>query len=83
MSESAISMPAGRAYAGPPAPGRRMWAVTVLTCPCCEGLHQHRAVDTDRLLSGNAVRRCPTTNTKYVLRPVERRREARRRDSGR
>jgi hypothetical protein len=71
-------IPHGRAYAGPPVPGRGLWAVTVLTCPLCEGMHQHRAVEAARLLSGRAERRCPTTGRLYRLAPVQRRREARR-----
>lgn len=71
-------LPSGRAHAGPPAPGRRLWLVVVLACPCCGGMHQHRSGETARLLSGRSVRRCPTTGRPYRLAPVQRRREARR-----
>lgn len=71
-------LPNARAYAGPPCPGRGSWAVTVLTCPVCGGMHQHRAFEAARLLAGRAVRRCPTTGKAYRLAPVQRRREARR-----
>jgi hypothetical protein len=67
-----------RAHAGPPVPGRRLWAVTVLSCPLCGAMHQHRAGMVARLLSGRLQRICPTTGRKYTLRPVQRRREARR-----
>lgn len=70
--------PRGRAYAGPPVPGRTLWAVTVLACPLCDGMHQHRAGLVDALLSGRLTRVCPTTGKPYTLAPVQRRREARR-----
>lgn len=64
------------AYAGPPCPGRGLWAITVLTCPACGGMHQHRAGQVSALLSGRTERRCPVTGESYVLAPVRRRREA-------
>jgi hypothetical protein len=72
------TVPQGRAFAGPPCPGRRLWAITVLTCPLCGGMHTHRSGQTARLLSGRVVRRCPTNGQLYRLNPVQRRREARR-----
>jgi hypothetical protein len=69
-------LPHARAYGGPPVPGRRLWAVTVLACPVCRGMHQHRAGEAARLLSGRLRRRRPTTGQQYVLAPVARRREA-------
>lgn len=71
-------MPHGRAYAGPPCPGRGLWAITVLACPHCGGMHQHRSGQAARLLSGRITRLCPTTGRAYVLAPVQRRRDARR-----
>ncbi|HEX6498989.1 MAG TPA: hypothetical protein VF054_08150 [Micromonosporaceae bacterium] len=68
-----------RAYAGPPCPGRGLWAITVLTCPHCRGMHQHRAGEAARLLAGRIRRCCPVTGLWYVLAPVQRRREAVRR----
>lgn len=73
--------PTARAYAGPPCPGRGLWAVTVLNCPHCSTMHQHRVGDADELLSGHAFRTCPTTGRLYRLTPVQRRREAVRRAS--
>ena len=67
-----------RAYAGPPCCGRTLWAITVLSCPACGGMHQHRAGLAARLLAGRVERACPVTGQAYVLRPVQRRREARR-----
>jgi hypothetical protein len=78
MTAPTTTTPSGRAYAGPPVPGRTMWAITTLSCPLCEGMHQHRAVEAARLLSGRVERRCPTTGRPYRLAPVQRRREARR-----
>jgi len=75
---SALSLPAGRTYAGPPCPGRRLWAAVVLTCPHCQGMHTHRAGQAARLLSGRVVKRCPVSGLPYTLRPVQRRKEARR-----
>jgi hypothetical protein len=72
------SVPQGRAYAGPPCRGRSLWCVTVLSCPLCGGMHQHRAGNARTLLSGKAMRSCPTTGKPYLLAPVQRRREARR-----
>lgn len=77
-TDDILTVPAGRAYAGPPLEGRRMWAITVLRCPRCFALHQHRAVDSSLLLSGKAVRTCPATHRPYTLAPVERMLEARR-----
>jgi hypothetical protein len=68
-----------RAQAGPPCPGRQLWAVTVLRCPSCLGMHQHRVGQVSMLLSGRVDRRCPTTGELYRLAPVQRRREAVRR----
>ena len=65
-----------RAYAGPPCPGRQLWAITVLRCPSCLGMHQHRVGQVSMLLSGRIDRRCPTTGELYRLAPVQRRREA-------
>lgn len=70
------NLPHARAYAGPPCRGRGLWAITVLTCPHCRGMHQHRAGDAARLLSGRIHRCCPVTGLWYVLAPVQRRREA-------
>lgn len=67
-----------RAYAGPPCRGRSLWAVTVLTCPHCGGMHQHRVGAASRLLGGRVDRVCPVTGRSYRLAPVQRRREARR-----
>lgn len=64
---AAAGVVTAEAIAGPPAPGRRMWLVVVLHCPVCDGLHGHRALDVERLLSGEAVRRCPSTRRRYVL----------------
>jgi len=71
------SLPRARAIAGPPCRGRSLWAVTVATCPRCGGMHQHRAGEATRLLSGRLVRLCPVTGRPYVLGPVQRQREAR------
>lgn len=65
-----------RAVAGPPVPGRRLWAISVLTCPHCTAMHQHRAGETALLLAGRVDRACPTTGKRYVLFPIHRRREA-------
>lgn len=73
-----LDMPHGRALAGPPCPGRTLWAVTTPTCPRCGGMHQHRVGEAGRLLSGRIVKVCPTTGQPYRLGPVQRRREARR-----
>lgn len=73
------TMPCGRAYAGPPVPGRRLWLVAVLSCPVCSAMHQHRVYESARLLAGRVVRCCPATGRPYVLSPVQRRREAVRR----
>lgn len=70
--------PTARAYAGPPCRGRGMWAVTVLTCPLCGGMHQHRVSEVARLLAGRVFRTCPVVGRLYRLAPVTRRREARR-----
>jgi hypothetical protein len=66
-------LPHARANAGPPVPGRHMWAYTVLSCPRCGGMHQHRAGEPGRI-----VRSCPTTGRLYRLSPIKRWREARR-----
>lgn len=71
-------LPHARAYAGPPCRGRSLWAVTVLTCPHCGGMHQHRVGAASRLLGGRVDRVCPVTGRVYLLAPVQRRREARR-----
>lgn len=68
--------PTGRAFAGPPVPGRRLWLVAVLTCPRCGAMHQHRVFEAARLLAGRVIRTCPATGQRYQLRPVQRRREA-------
>lgn len=68
-----------RVYAGPPVPGRQLWAVTVLSCPWCRAMHQHRVGEAARLLSGRVRRTCPVWGRPYRLRPVQRRREAIRR----
>ena len=67
-----------RALAGPPCPGRTLWAVTTPTCAHCGGMHQHRVGEVARLLAGRVVRVCPTSGQRYILRPVQRRKEARR-----
>lgn len=77
-SSTSVSLPAARANAGPPVRGRGLWAITVLTCPCCGALHQHRAGDPSALLRGRVVRSCPATGERYRLAPVRRWREARR-----
>lgn len=69
-------LPRARAYAGPPCAGRGLWAITVLACPHCRGMHQHRAGEAARLLAGRVQRCCPVTGRWYVLAPVQRRREA-------
>jgi hypothetical protein len=74
----AADVPRARAYAGPPVPGRGLWAVTVLSCPICRAMHQHRVFESARLLAGRVTRCCPTTGRWYLLSPVQRRREARR-----
>lgn len=71
-------LPNGRAQAGPPCPGRRLWVVAVPRCPRCQGMHVHRVGEAARLLSGRVIRCCPTTGRAYRLAPVQRRREARR-----
>lgn len=76
---SLLDLPTGRAYAGPPVPGRALWLACVLSCPLCGGMHAHRVGAVARLLSGRVVRRCPTTGRRYRLAPVQRRREAVRR----
>ena len=73
------TMRCARAYAGPPVPGRTLWAVTVLTCCWCGAMHQHRVGEAAQLLSGRVVRSCPVWSRPYRLRPVQRRREAVRR----
>lgn len=75
---SALPLPRGRAYVGPPVRGRRLWLAAVLTCPVCGGMHSHRAGDDRLLLSGRLARRCPVTGRAYQLAPVQRRAEARR-----
>lgn len=75
---SALPLPRGRAYVGPPVRGRRLWAVSVLRCPCCGGMHSHRSGDDSMLLAGKVARRCPVTGRPYQLTPVQRRAEARR-----
>lgn len=77
-STTSVNLPAARANAGPPCRGRSLWAVTVLSCPCCGGMHQHRAGESSGLLSGRVVRACPATGERYRLAPVRRWREARR-----
>lgn len=72
------TLPRGRAYAGPPVRGRRLWTVAVLRCPLCSAMHHHRAGDDRLLLTGRLARRCPVTGRTYQLAPVQRRREARR-----
>ncbi|MFJ1537728.1 hypothetical protein ACIODS_04220 [Micromonospora chalcea] len=47
-----------------------MWAVAVLACPFCGSLHQHRAGNGARLMTGQTFRRCPSTGALYRLRPV-------------
>jgi hypothetical protein len=79
QSTHAADMPHARAYAGPPCRGRGLWAVTVLSCPWCRTMHQHRAGETARLLSGRLAKVCPVTGRPYRLAPVQRRREAVRR----
>jgi hypothetical protein len=68
----------GRTYAAPPCDGRRLWLAVVLTCPACGGAHHHRVGDASLLLSGRVVKVCPVNKVRYALRPVQRRREARR-----
>ena len=77
----ALHLPAhsARAYAGPPCRGRSMWALVVLRCALCGGMHTHRAADAGMLFSGLTVRRCPVTGNRYRLSPIERRLEAVRR----
>jgi hypothetical protein len=77
-SSTSVSLPSARANAGPPVRGRSLWAITVLACPCCGGLHQHRGGDVTMLLRGRLVRTCPTSGERYRLSPVRRWREARR-----
>lgn len=60
-STHAADLPHARAYAGPPCRDRRLWAVTVLSCPWCRTMHQHRAGETARLLSGRLAKVCPVT----------------------
>lgn len=70
--------PSSRAFALPPCRGRTMWAAPVLRCVWCGGGHVHRTGDSDMLLAGKLVRRCPATGRLYRLGPVQRRNEARR-----
>lgn len=79
VPEPTNSLPCARAYGGPPVPGRQLWAVTVLTCPVCRAMHQHRVGEAARLLAGRVVRVCPVWGRPYRLRPVQRRKEAVRR----
>ncbi|GEM_PF-6471773 len=74
----ATDIATARAHAGPPVAGRRLWAVTVLSCPECGAMHQHRTGRVGRLLSGREIRKCPVTRKPYRLGPVQRRHEARR-----
>lgn len=73
------TLPTARAYAGPPCRGRTLWAVAVLRCPHCTGMHLHRVGEAARLLSGRVRRVCPVRGRAYMLTPVQRRQEARRR----
>ncbi len=83
MSASTVSvadlpeLPHARAYAGPPCRGRGLWAITVLTCPHCRGMHQHRSGEVARLLSNRIDKTCPVTGLTYRLGPVQRRKQAR------
>ncbi|SCL40052.1 hypothetical protein [Micromonospora aurantiaca (nom. illeg.)] len=61
-----------RAYVGRPCCGRTMWAVTVLNCPHCGGMHHHRAGSETRLMTRQVVKRCPSKGAPYRLRPVSR-----------
>ena len=65
-------IPRARAYAGPPVRGRSLWAVTVLSCPCCRAMHQHRISELGKQID----KACPVTGEWYRLGPIQRRREA-------